>query len=288
MFKHKSTSLLAIAALFMAGSLAPATAAIAPLTPYAGELPTVLKFANVSAGLEIFKKFEAAPGALDGWVVKDKSSGKDVVIYTTKDGNIMVAGMMIDKSGKNLTAEFTKEHIPEPPPPDYTPAFNDFVNAPSVLLGDKKAKAEITVAFDANCGFCKLIHRMVEPAISAGELRVRYVPVAILGQDSDVKAAGILAAKDPMSEVNSAAAGRGMTTSSDTALLAKVASNTNLMRKHGFNGTPTVLYKATHEGDETIFVANGVPNMIELFQRLGINGQVDKLKADPSLSRYLN
>ncbi|CAB5514424.1 hypothetical protein LMG26857_03483 [Achromobacter anxifer] len=284
MFKTKSLLGAAIAALALAGAASMAHAA-EPLTLYKGELPTVLKYANASAGLEVYKKFDAAPGALDGWVVKDKASGKNVVIYTTKDGTKMLAGMMIDQSGKNLTAEYTETHVP---PPDYTPAFSDFTSAPSVLVGNKNAKAEITVAFDANCGFCKLMHKMLAPAIDAGELRVRYVPVAILGQDSDIKAAGILAAKDPLSEINAAAAGRGMTTSSDKALLAKVTGNTQLMRKHGFNGTPTVLYKGKHDGDDTIFIANGVPNMMELFKRLGISGQVDKLKADPSLSRYLN
>lgn len=283
MSKSKFTPLFAVAAIALAGAMSTAHAA-QPLTAYKGELPTVLKFATASASLEVFKKFEAAQG-LDGWVVKDKASGKPVVIYTTKDGSKMLAGMMIDQTGKNLTAEYTELHVP---PPDYTPAYNDFIAAPSVMVGSKSAKAEITVAFDANCGFCKLIHKMVKPSIDAGELRVRYVPVAILGQDSDVKAAGILASKDPLTEVNNAAAGRPLATSSDTTLLAKVTGNTNLMRKHGFNGTPTVLYKGKHGGDETIFIANGVPNMIELFERLGINGQVDKLKADPSLARYLN
>jgi len=273
----------ALAALALGAMMSTAQAA-QPLTPYQGELPTVLKFATASASLEVFKKFEAAEG-LDGWVVKDKASGKPVVIYTTKDGSKMLAGMMIDQSGKNLTAEYTETHVP---PPDYGPAYTDFTQAPSVLVGSEKAKAEITVAFDANCGFCKLIHKMVKPSIEAGELRVRYVPVAILGQDSDVKAAGILASADPLAEIDKAATGRPLITSSDKALLAKVTGNTGLMRKHGFNGTPTVLYKGQHGGDETIFIANGVPNMMELFERLGIDGQVDKLKADPSLVRYLN
>lgn len=284
MFKTKTLLGAAIAALAFIGTASVAHAATEPLTLYKGELPTVLKYANASAGLEVYKKFKAAEG-LDGWVVKDKASGKNVVIYTTLDGSKMLAGMMIDQTGKNMTAEYTEMHVPAP---DYTPAFSDFTSAPSVMVGSKSAKAEITVAFDANCGFCKLLHKMVSPAIDAGELRVRYVPVAILGQDSDVKAAGILAAKDPLNEINAAASGRGMTTSSDKALLAKVTGNTNLMRKHGFNGTPTVLYKGKMQGDDTIFIANGVPNMIELFKRLGIDGQVEKLKADPSLSRYLN
>lgn len=261
-----------------------ATAAPETLTPYKGKLPAVLSFAKASNGLETFKKIPVADG-LDGWVVQDKQTGKHLVVFTTKDGEYLLAGMMVDKTGKNKIAELMEAHVPAP---DYGQALSEFNAAPSVVLGSKTAKAELTIAFDANCGFCKIMHRLITPAIDAGELRVRYVPVAILGADSNVKAAGVLQSKNPRAEIDAAAMGRGVTTSSDKEMLAKVSANNALMTKHGFNGTPTVLYTGKHEGDETVFLANGVPNIREMFQRLGVSGQLDVLSKDPSLSRYLN
>lgn len=259
-----------------------AQAATPPAQPYKGELPAVLQFAKGS-GLEIYNKFPAQ-GGLDGWVVKDQGSGKQVVIYTSADGSVMLAGMMLDKNGKNLTAEYTEQFVA---PPDYTAALTDFNKAASVMVGKSSAKAELTVAFDPNCGFCKILHRLLEPAVNAGEVKVRYVPVAILGADSDRKAAAMLESKDVLGDVSTLSSGGQAKLSTNPALLAKVQENTQLMRKHGFNGTPAVLYKTKAKGDETVFVSNGVPNMNELFERLGISGQVDKLKADPNLARFL-
>lgn len=257
-----------------------------PLKPYTGPLPAALQYAKTAGGLEVFKKFPAA-GGLEGWVVQDKSTGKQLVVYATKDGEALVAGMLMDKSGKNLSQVYAEEHIPAP---DYSEVLSEFVkDSASVLVGNLKAKAEITVLFDANCGFCKVMHKLVQPAVEAGELKVRYVPVAILGADSDIKGAGLLAAKNPGEAMDAAAAGKA-TTSADKALVAKVKKNTDLMKKHGFSGTPVVLYQGkdpASKGEDTVFVSNGVPAVSELFGRLGISGQTEKLKNDPALARFL-
>lgn len=265
-------------------SIALAAQAAAPAAqPFTGELPSVLKLAK-GTGLEIYNKFEAE-GNLDGWVVKDQGSGKQVVIFTTKDGNYMLAGMMLDKDGRNLTSKYTEQFVA---PPDYSMALEDFNKAATVVIGKKSAKHEVTVAFDPNCGFCKVMHRLLEPAVAAGEIKVRYVPVAILGADSDRKAAAMLESKDVLADVNTLATGRTAKTSTSPELLAKVQENTQLMRKHGFNGTPAVLYAAKDKnGNDTVYVSNGVPDVSELFGRLGVSGQLDKIKADPSLARYV-
>lgn len=254
------------------------------LKPYTGTLPAALQYAKTAGGLEVFKKFEAA-GGLDGWVVQDKTSGKNLVVYASKDGEVLVAGMLVDKNGKNLSQAYSEEHIPAP---DYSEVLSEITkDGASVLAGNPKAKAELTVLFDANCGFCKVLHKLVRPAIEAGELKVRYVPVAILGADSDTKGAGLLAAKNADEAATAAAEGKAAV-SSDKALLAKVKKNTELMKKHGFGGTPVVLYQGKGpKGEDTVYVSNGVPAINEMFARLGISGQTDKLKSDPSLSRFL-
>lgn len=277
MFKRK---LLAAAVLSITAMSAFAGKS-APLTPYTGKLPAALQFAKTQGGLSVYKKFQAA-GGLDGWVVKENSSGKEIIVYTSKDGEAMIAGMMLDKNGKNLSGAYADEFIPAP---DYSEALAAFNAAPSVVVGSAKAKAEMVIVFDANCGFCKVIHRLVTPAIEAGELRVRYVPVAILGADSDVKGAALLAAKDAKAALDADVSGHAGT-STDQGLLAKVRANTELMKKYNFNGTPVVLYSAKVKGEDTVYVSPGVPSILEVFGRLGISGQVDKL-TDPSLQRFV-
>jgi len=280
MFK-RSISTLAVSAVLGLAAVSGAHAADVDTA----KLPAALKHAHTAGGLDVIKQFDAASG-LTGWVVKDKASAKHVIVYTTGDGQLLIAGMALDASGRNVTSMYAEEHIPAP---DHTPAFNAFTSADtaSVTLGSDKAPAEITVLFDPNCGFCKIMHQLIKPAVEAGELRVRYVPVAILGGDSDRKAAALLTTKDPMKMADALVAGTSKELNSDTTVLAKVGRNTNMMREHGFNGTPAVFYKAKDADGDTIHVANGVPNVSEMFARLGISGQLQKLEADPSLARFI-
>lgn len=248
----------------------------------AATLPPFLKSATESGQLQVIKDFKAEAG-LTGWVVKEPRNGQATVIFSNAEGYIF-SGMLLDKNGRNLTAKYAEDHVPKP---DYAPAFKAFSaggEASGVVVGSASAKAEIVVLFDANCGFCKLLHKMVSPAVEAGELRVRYVPVAILGGDSDKKGAGLLAAANPKDAADAAVTG-GAETSTDKALLGKVMANTKLMTKFGFNGTPVVLYM--NKSDDTLVVSPGLPNASEMFGQLGISGQMDKLKADPSLAKYL-
>lgn len=281
----KTRSLFAsvLLALAAAASFGAAAQTGAALTPYKGELPVPLELAKKSGTLDVFKSFPAA-GGLTGWLVQDKNAGKYLVVYTTADKEVLLAGMALDKTGANLTSLYAEKYVPQP---DYSVALEEFTRyATTVVDGSPKAKAEITVIFDANCGYCKAMHKLVQPAVDAGELRVTYVPVAILGGDSDLKAAGILAAKSPSAALDAAVEGHAET-SNDKALLAKVLANTALMKKHGFSGTPGVLYKGKKDGQETVFVANGVPNINDMFAKLGINGHVEKLRADPQLARFV-
>ena len=282
-FTIRSTLAVALSALVYASSGMAADTAAKP--DFA--VPPVLEMARQSGGLEVFKSFPAVAG-MRGWVVKDKTSNQYTVVYTTADGENLIAGMILDRSGRNLTGEYAKEFLPVA---DHSAAFKAFSqggDATGVTVGAPAAKAEITVLFDANCGYCKLIHKLVTPAIEAGELRVHYVPVAILGADSGPKGAGLLAAKDAKLDLDSITAGGNAESSNDKALLAKVQANTAMLKKYGFNGTPVVMYKATTNNEDTLMVSPGLPNMSHLFTGLGISGQIEKLKQDASLAKYLN
>jgi thiol:disulfide interchange protein DsbG len=286
MFKRSLTAAMMAFALtataLAAQPAAPTKLAAGELQPFAGDMPAPLVFAKSSGALEVYKNFPAA-GGLTGWLVQDKNAGKYLVVYTTKDASVLLAGMALDATGRNLTSIYAEQHVPQP---DYSVAYAELNQSATVVVGNPKAKAAMTIIFDANCGFCKIMHKLVNPAVEAGELRVTYVPVAIMGADSDVKAAGMLASKNPGAAVHASTEG-ATEVSHDKTLLAKVAANTVLMKKHGFTGTPGVLYKAKVGGEETIYVSPGVPNITEMFSRMGISGQVEKLRANPELGRFL-
>jgi thiol:disulfide interchange protein DsbG len=287
MFKRQ---LLSAAILSLAAASAFASAdKVEPLTPYTGTLPPALKLAsNMQGGngLEVFKKFPAA-GNLDGWVVQDKRSHKNIIVYTSKDGKVLIAGMMLDENGQNLSAQYTAANVPPAAEPDYVAALSEFKSG-GVLVGNPKAKAEITVVFDANCHYCKDLEKVVAPAIDAGALRVNYVPVAILTPDSLTKGAAFLAAKDPKAAMAGIISGNAAV-SNDQALSAKVMANTGIMKKYDFSGTPAVLYMGTDKGDKTVFTAGGVPNFVEMYKRLGLDDKLLQPAAqDPSLARYVS
>ena len=275
----------AVKSTVSAKSVKPALGSAAGLSAFSlTNLPEVLANAQNSNSLKVLKEFPT-PGGLQGWVIKEGREGKEVIIYTSADGKILIAGMLMDARGENLTAKFGEQHISKP---DYTPAFNAFQkDAHSVLVGEAKAPAEITVLFDLNCGYCKIFHRLVQPAIAAGELRVRYIPVGILGPTSVDKAAALMHSKDPFGFINAVAASgsAGGVDALAKEFVPKVQANTELMKRMGFNGTPAVLYKAK-QGD-TLVVSTGLPAILGMFSQLGISGQVDKLRGQQDLEGYL-
>lgn len=274
-----TTEVLKAGSAKVAAAPAEAAKALDPAT-----IPAALKSPQFAGSMQVVKSFPG-PSGLTGWVVKENTSNRQVILFSTADNNTVMAGILMDKDGNNLSAAYGEQHIPKP---DFTKVLNEInTTAATVVDGSAKAKGEITVFYDVNCGFCKLMTRILAPAVEAGELRVRYVPVAILGADSAPKAAAVLGSKDISKTIAGAAAGTA-DKSDDKGLLAKVAVNTDLMKKHGFSGTPAVLYKVKSGSDEKTVVSNGLPTMSELFSNLGIDPKhLDKAKADPQLQRYV-
>ncbi|HDR9105993.1 TPA: thiol:disulfide interchange protein DsbG [Burkholderia vietnamiensis] len=278
MLKKKLLGLALLTSFGTAGAFA-ATAPAAD-APYTGDVPAVLQHARQVGGLEVKKSFDAA-GGLHGWVVKDPS-GKNVVVYTTPDNTVLLAGIALDVSGRNLSTDYASQYIPAP---DYSAAFKAFsTEAASVLWGNPKAKAEMTIVTDPNCPFCQRLEAMVKKAVDDGKLKVHLVPVGFEAADSPQKAAGLLKTKDVSAYMTSDVVRGPVEQSTDPDLAAKVKANWALMAKYGFNGTPAVFYKSLDDGK--LNVSPGVPNMTELLNKLGLAEYLPALKADPNFARY--
>jgi thiol:disulfide interchange protein DsbG len=292
MLKKKLIGLAVIAATLsstaaFAAASAPAAASAAE-APYSGPVPAVLQAAAAKGGLTVYNRFDATHG-MHGWVVKDHASSKYVIVYTTPDDGLLLAGMLVDESGQNLTSMFSQKYIPAT---DYAPIFKKFTTeAASVVWGKPSAKAEVVIGMDPNCIFCQRTEHMLKPAVDDGALKVVLVPVGILGHDSPQRAAGLLVSKDVNAYMDADVVAGEFTgnvpTSTDSSALAKVTANTKLFEAAGFTGTPAIMYMSGTGKDQTLNVSPGVPNMTEMFTKLGLQKYIEKSKSqDPAFGAY--
>ncbi|SCC92796.1 conserved hypothetical protein [Thiomonas sp. X19] len=82
----------------------------------------------------------------------------------------------------------------------------DMLAAAQVLqhLGAARAITEgqgarvLTIFFDPNCPYCRQLYGDLRPFVGKDDLRLRWVPVAILAPSSPGKAAAILQSADPL------------------------------------------------------------------------------------------
>jgi thiol:disulfide interchange protein DsbG len=106
--------------------------------------------------------------------------------------------------------------------------------------------------------------------VRSGGLQIRWVPVGIIKRDSEDKAAGILAASDPVAALvtnetafDHAHEEGGFSVAQariPPAAIKAVRANDKLMRQAGFYGTPVLLYK-TKDGIKAL---QGLPTSKQL------------------------
>src|SRR6185437_10604202 len=85
-------------------------AALLPLPVLAAGVPPALQPLQ-KRGWTIGQSF-IGPDGLTGWVISNP--GKSLVVYTTSSGDYVVDGEIIDKDGRNLTAEYGQRYLPQP------------------------------------------------------------------------------------------------------------------------------------------------------------------------------
>lgn len=242
------------------------------------KLPSAIALA-VGGGMKFEKAF-SAPGGMTGYVL---SSGVDqnMVVYVTADGQAAIAGNMLDVKGQNLTKEHLAQYAPKP---DYDKTWTDLEKASTVATGakGKDVKSVIYVFEDANCIYCHLEYKALQPYTKVG-LQVRWVPVAFLHADSYEKAAVFLAAKDSeaaLVDMHINFGKHGAIAPASPEMRAKVDANNKLMANSGFKGTPVTFYK---DKAGKVRVINGMTMLSDLPNVTGLPLQPN---ADPDLQRF--
>ncbi len=159
-------------------------------------------------------------------------------------------------------------------------------NTDAVAEGPADAKRVIHVFFDANCWYCHLLWKALQPYEAAG-LQVRWVPVAYQKQTSAGRAAAIMSAPDRAAALRENESGyrRG---SYDGAiapaavpaeLAARLDANARLMQRFGAPGTPLLVWR---EG-RVVRTRVGMPRLALLPTITGLPAQkID----DPELADF--
>jgi len=262
--------------LLLAGTLSAAFAQSAPT-------PKVLDLA-LAGGMKIDKTFPAVAG-MTGYVL-GKAGGQPTVVFTTSDSKYLIAGAIIDESGKNLTADYAQKFIPKP---EYSQFQSQLDKSAYLIEGAKSPKSIAYVFLDANCIFCHLAWKAFQPYEKVG-LQVRWLPVAFLKPDSAGKGAALLTAKDPEAALalnetkfdeSSETGGIPAMTQIPAGISAKLDENAKLMREMGFQGTPAVVFKDAKTGK--LLATPGMVKLSELPANLGLPEQPNN---DPELARF--
>lgn len=272
MFHLKNTGrVLAIAAFAFASPLFAAQ-----------PIPPVLNGA-VSAGVKIVKQFPAASG-LTGWVLSQ--GGKHSIVYTTADKKTLIAGILVDERGQNLSALHEAAQVPQP---DLGAAFLKLEKSAYVAEGSLRNPKSVIYAFvDANCPYCNYLWQAVQPYEAAG-LQVRWIPVATLGPTSMPKAIAVLAASDKLAafrrmEENHGkpwTAPAGMNEASQPAVAAAIRANGEAMETFGIGGTPGIVWR---DKQGKVQVRSGMPRLSELPSMTGLPAQRN---TNPALEKFM-
>lgn len=254
------------------------------MTPtFAGQpVPPVLNGA-VSAGVNVVRQFPAASG-LTGWVLSQ--GGKHSIVYTTADKKTLIAGVLIDERGQNLSSLHESAQVPQP---DLTAAFRQLEKTAYIAEGSARNPKSLIYAFvDANCPYCHYMWQAVQQYEAVG-LQVRWIPVATLGPTSMPKAIEVLAATDKVAAFRRMEESHGkpwtppagVDEASQPAIAAAIRKNGELMNSFGIAGTPGVVWR---DKQGKVRIKSGMPRLSEL---PAMTGLPEQRNSNPALEKFM-
>ena len=166
--------------------------------------------------------------------------------------------------------------------------FATLEKADAVVEGAKDSKRVLYVFFDANCWYCHLTWKALQPYEKAG-LQVRWVPVAYQKDNSGALAAAIMGARDRVAAMReNETRYRAKSYDGGIKAAAKVPAdlaialedNFTLMGQLGMSGTPALVWKDSAGRVRTNL---GLPPLSKL---PAITGLPERKIDDPELAKY--
>lgn len=230
-------------------------------------------------GLDIVRQFPVGASLL-GWVVSFE--GRDLVVYTTADGEFLLNGVLLDAQGKDLTQKHQNTWLPKPD-------WDDLQNSHYITETSQQEQGNsktLYMFFDPNCPFCHLAWLALQPYRQQG-LEVRWIPVAYIKPDSRNRAAALLSAsshRQPLLlERNMKEFGQPLPELDKTPNdleREQLQANMDLMQALGINGTPGWVWQDTKGELQTH------TGMLRLPRLPGITGLPAQEHPEPALMRF--
>lgn len=195
------------------------------------------------------------------------------VFYATPDEKRLIAGVMWDASGKNLTRQQIARvsgavptvEMPRHSTADSEPAAaqaGDVFASLSASHFGTFGKPEAPLAWmvvDPECTFSERALEELTPAVNAGRLRLAVIPVSILDREdggaSTTKALGMLSL--PAAAMVSAWAAHVLPDGDASATGAQLDANMRLASHLGLKGTPTFVWR---RADGSLGREDGMPS----------------------------
>lgn len=179
----------------------------------------------------------------------------------TPDGKHVVAGTLVDSTGKDLTADLLQSTLAKPMA---DVVWGQLEKIHWIADGRVNALTTVYVFTDPNCPYCNKLWADTRPWVDAGKLQLRHVMVGILTPTSAGKAAALLGARDPavaldvherghvVSNAKTLATGRPKPLGDEgvkplavipTAIAPQLDANARLMDSYGLRSTPALAWK---------------------------------------------
>lgn len=223
----------------------------------------------ISKGNTISQAFPAASG-MKGIVVDNGAEKR--LFYVTPDGKSLLAGVMFDTQGANLTSVDLARTASVEPAPQSTQSPDSLAltwkQAEQLKwLAEGDAERVMYAFFDPNCAYCHELWGMLRAPVAAGDIQVRWIPISILRASSNELNAAIYqqAATDgvliPMAEM----AKRQLQPATVTEEIRQsLADNLALFRQAGFRRTPMILYRDRDKGRVKVFEGAPLPQELAM------------------------
>jgi thiol:disulfide interchange protein DsbG len=171
---------------------------------------------------------------------------------------------------------------------DFPSLFTALEKTDAVVEGAKDPKRVLYVFWDANCWYCHLTWKALQPYEKAG-LQVRWVPVAYQKDNSAALAAAVMGARDRVAALRenetryrakSYDGGIKAAVQVPADLAIELEENLTLMGRFGMSGTPALVWK---DEKGTVRTNLGLPRLSQL---PAITGLPEQKVDDPELVKF--
>lgn len=284
-----------LGALALAGCTAP-SADKAPKRLNTEQRDTAAKelFDKVSEGRGTVYEIKEGPDGLYKLTVgpKDAADSSRSVVWMTSNAKVLIIGAAFDENRNNLAIDSS---TPAPTAPEHAEGNNprsaEDTALQAALLTRAADKASgsfvqgtagpiVTAIVDLNCSHCNDFFTAAQPLIEQGKLRVRYVLAGFLTPTSELKAAAVLGAKDPIAAMKaSEKAYRNGGAGEEAALeakdrrgeIAKVKANTQILIDTKKPSTP-YLFHCDKQSKQVVGEAGYAPDLEGFVATIGVEG----------------